>query len=915
MSTTPDSAPAIEDLFRRWRDEADAEALAEVLARTESELFALARRQARDDSAAWDLVQESWLTVLREAPRWDANQRLMPWIVGILQIEARRARRAAARVPDPDRIDVPTVPAADVEAPAAEVRSLVTDALGRLPDLYREVLSMHLLEDLSHAEIAQRTGREPGTVRVQVFRGLAQLRKLVPASLSLGTALAILAPRSDAAHLAGVLDDAARSGIGAGVTPAASGSAAGGLSVGAGVGWLVGAAGVALVAAGAWLALREPPRDGRLASNGAQLASPANTPADRTASMDGSRPAASGAARTAVATATAVPSAPARGVRLVGQVEGLAGLQPGSPTVTLRADGVLPLAIELEAAERFDVDVSSWYAPRGAAPREFVVEFDHPSAMPVRAPVLLDAAALAAAREVAASGTGARHEIELRFVLQPPAARVHGLAAWGEGVEAHSSPRRFAALYPIAPSGAPASDPVEGVEVRSDGSFSLRAAESGRHALVVTTVGGNARPASRMLELAAGEDHDAGRIELEGGARIAGTVALDPSMSGLALEPIVRWRPVDGGSLHSAYGTAVLWTGTRFERAASETTVAPDGSFAIAGLAPGAFELESAWRAPSGTPMLAARALWTAAAPATAPCLGLVLEAPPAVTVVTVRGGGSAVPDATVEYEPAEGARAAAGPDASGRVLLVGAGTGRLRVRAPGYAAFERSLTSQPERAVDVDLVASADLGEIVLAASSVPWKEAACVLVRGSVLDAGGLAGLRRGELPQGVSIVRATAGDDGRLSEPVPAGRWWIQIRGRRDAVEGILAHARPFVAAVDVVPGGTTRVDVELELAGRIRFAPVAAREGADGVVLELVGAEGRAVPLRVTSLVLRGDARQGRVATTDRMPFGANATSDLLEPGAYVLTARIGASVRSRTIAVEAGRTTLVELDGQ
>jgi len=101
----------------------------------------------------------------------------------------------------------------------------------------------------------------------------------------------------------------------------------------------------------------------------------------------------------------------------------------------------------------------------------------------------------------------------------------------------------------------------------------------------------------------------------------------------------------------------------------------------------------------------------------------------------------------------------------------------------------------------------------------------------------------------------------------------------------------------------------------LAGRIRFTPVTARDGAEGVALDVIDADGEKVPLSITSLLLRGDARQGRMRTTDRFVFGANATSELLEPGPYVVRATIGAETHTRSIAVEAGRTVVIDLEAQ
>jgi RNA polymerase sigma-70 factor, ECF subfamily len=53
---------------------------------------------------------------------------------------------------------------------------MVLDAIRRLPDAYRETLLMRLVEGMSGAEIAERTGLSAGSVRVNLHRGMKLLR-------------------------------------------------------------------------------------------------------------------------------------------------------------------------------------------------------------------------------------------------------------------------------------------------------------------------------------------------------------------------------------------------------------------------------------------------------------------------------------------------------------------------------------------------------------------------------------------------------------------------------------------------------------------------------------------------------------------------------------------------------------------
>jgi hypothetical protein len=80
-------------------------------------------------------------------------------------------------------------------------------ALQRVPLKYRAVLRGHLGDGKKPKQLAQELGASPGTVRVQLHRGLALLRKLLPASFALGLVTS-LAPRGHAALRESILHHA-----------------------------------------------------------------------------------------------------------------------------------------------------------------------------------------------------------------------------------------------------------------------------------------------------------------------------------------------------------------------------------------------------------------------------------------------------------------------------------------------------------------------------------------------------------------------------------------------------------------------------------------------------------------------------------------------------------------------------------
>jgi RNA polymerase sigma factor (sigma-70 family) len=127
---------------------------------------------------AHDVTQEVFLSAWRARDRFDpAKGTLAAWLTGIAKnriIDSVRSekRHSDRRAPEPSQ-DLP----ADPETDSLGDRLLVADALRRLPDRSREVLTLAFFEDLTHPQIAERTQLPLGTVKSDIRRGLARIRR------------------------------------------------------------------------------------------------------------------------------------------------------------------------------------------------------------------------------------------------------------------------------------------------------------------------------------------------------------------------------------------------------------------------------------------------------------------------------------------------------------------------------------------------------------------------------------------------------------------------------------------------------------------------------------------------------------------------------------------------------------------
>ena len=178
----------LDNLFRRFRERGDVDALGRAFDAAAPELLRVARHLCRSEAEAEDAVQASFLTVLERAESFDEERRLLPWMLGILANHARELYRGAARVPDAERLTERRVPDPAEEAGDREFAGAVERAVTEVPASYREVVRLHLAGGLSSVEIAAATGLSPGTARVRLHRGLARLRKLLPVGFATGAA-------------------------------------------------------------------------------------------------------------------------------------------------------------------------------------------------------------------------------------------------------------------------------------------------------------------------------------------------------------------------------------------------------------------------------------------------------------------------------------------------------------------------------------------------------------------------------------------------------------------------------------------------------------------------------------------------------------------------------------------------------
>ncbi len=177
---------------------ADEMAFDELVARHDGALRRVARTYVRTDAAAADVVQETWLGVIRGLPGFEGRSSLRTWIFSILVNRARtRAVREARDLPF-SALEGDEGPAVDpgafnaegnwTSAPArldaepetnllsAELRSHLLDAVDRLVPAQRAVITLRDLVGLSADEVCDMLELTEVNQRVLLHRARSRVR-------------------------------------------------------------------------------------------------------------------------------------------------------------------------------------------------------------------------------------------------------------------------------------------------------------------------------------------------------------------------------------------------------------------------------------------------------------------------------------------------------------------------------------------------------------------------------------------------------------------------------------------------------------------------------------------------------------------------------------------------------------------
>jgi RNA polymerase sigma-70 factor (ECF subfamily) len=162
-----------------------------ALAVLQNTIFSFSMKICGHREDAEDTMQETLLRAARQLPNFESPEALAVWLYKVARSRCLMSRRRSKFAPQqhlsleevmPDRAELEALTSKHRDGSPehqllrAENREELQQAVLRIPPLYRLVLVLHDMEELSPVEIARVTGLRPGTVRARLHRARAFLR-------------------------------------------------------------------------------------------------------------------------------------------------------------------------------------------------------------------------------------------------------------------------------------------------------------------------------------------------------------------------------------------------------------------------------------------------------------------------------------------------------------------------------------------------------------------------------------------------------------------------------------------------------------------------------------------------------------------------------------------------------------------
>ena len=136
-------------------------------------IYAMALRMTGSQADADDVVQDTFIRAFKYIKKFRGDSSVSTWLCRIAINLTRDLAKKQKRIKPEIEVDV-AAPARDIM-----VQKKLEQALGVLPEGFREVLVMHDVVGMGHGEIATVLGVKEGTSKSQLHKARARMREIL----------------------------------------------------------------------------------------------------------------------------------------------------------------------------------------------------------------------------------------------------------------------------------------------------------------------------------------------------------------------------------------------------------------------------------------------------------------------------------------------------------------------------------------------------------------------------------------------------------------------------------------------------------------------------------------------------------------------------------------------------------------
>ena len=185
-----------EDELLTLAQEHNDAAFEELMRRNSSSSFKLALSVLKDRQDAEDAVQDSYCSAWRHIRQFNRDSKFSTWMTRIVANQSlmrlRKAKRArffhledGAADGGINQIELPDRrPTPETELGNQEITDILHREIGKLPPLFRNVLQMRYLSELSMEELAAQSGVSVVGAKSRLLRARAELKRRLEQVLS-----------------------------------------------------------------------------------------------------------------------------------------------------------------------------------------------------------------------------------------------------------------------------------------------------------------------------------------------------------------------------------------------------------------------------------------------------------------------------------------------------------------------------------------------------------------------------------------------------------------------------------------------------------------------------------------------------------------------------------------------------------